>query len=244
MLQITQLLLTFALASTQIDALNPIRFRRHPIQVSELIARTVSNATSANIAIVPPRPLHQMLLPTANIITYPSISFFNTSTVFSVVANSVPISVPVIATYHTGTFAASAGAPVTITITFSKGPIALYSLLPAGPDVAGAIVSNNTLTFTVVAPRKLEVRINSAVTVIGDTVASTVMYLVVDLPEIASQIPSPTDPTVLYFAPGIHNLGLVQYNSTKLAPKKIYAVSNFLGLLSFYNTDRFFVPSA
>lgn len=231
MLRITQLLLTLALASVQIDAQ---RFRKHPIHVSELIARSVSNATSAKVSILPAIPLHQMLMPSANIITYPSISFFNTSTVFSVAANSVPISVPVIATYHTSTFAASAGGPVTITITFLKAPISLYSLLPAGPDVAGAIVNNNTLTFTVVAPRKLEVRINAAVTVIGDTVASNVMYLVVDLPEVPSQIPTPTDPTVLYFPPGIYNLGLVQYNSTNPAPKKIYAVSNFLDLFLRY----------
>lgn len=168
----------------------------------------------------------------ASIITYPTIPLFANSTVFGVTANSVHIDVPVAATYHTSAFSATSGL-VTIVVTSLKGPINMYTLEPAGPDVGSAVANGNTLTFTVQAPRKVEVRINSAVTYIGDTAASTVMYLIVDKPEIAAQIPSRTDPKVLYFGPGVHNLGLMLYNATNPPPSQIYAVSLHLISLDY-----------
>lgn len=145
---------------------------------------------------------------------------------FSLTANSVPISVSVVATFQTCYFAAIPNTPISVTVNYSPGIINQYSLLPTGKDVKSSTkILNNQITFSIFAPTKLELRINSAVTVIGDTPLSTVLYIIVDLPEVQNDIPAVNDPEVLYFKPGLHNLGYKVFDINHPAPKRIYVVS-------------------
>lgn len=165
-------------------------------------------------------------LTAATITVYPNAPL-NISSVFSMTANNILVPVQVPATYHNAAFSASASGLVTVSVTYHDVPITAYSLHPAGADVGGATLNGNIITFTVMAPRKVEIRVNEAVTYIGDTAATAVMYLSVDLPEVASEIPSPTDKTVLYYGPSTtpYNVGFMSYNSTNPPPRMIYIVS-------------------
>lgn len=85
------------------------------------------------------------------------------------------------------------------------------------------------MTFQLSSPYKVEVRVNDAVSTIGDVPSTTVMYLSVDLPEVKEEIPNASDSDVLYFGAGVHNVGYLEFNKTKAAPKHIYVVRYCFG---------------
>lgn len=139
------------------------------------------------------------------------------------------------ATYHTAAFSAPPAQSIEIVVTFLPGTITQFSLEPksalSGLLSSGSI-SGNSLSFTVQAPAKVEIRINTAVTLFSDTPATTALYLSVDLPEVPSEIPSASDTTGLFFGPGTHELGLKTFDGAgSKAPKWIYVVSRLLGLI-------------
>lgn len=131
----------------------------------------------------------------------------------------------VAATFNTAAFAAKPRGLITVTATYTGGKINEYTLLPAGPGLSSAKVSGNILTFQVQAPRKIEIRVNEAVTTVGDVLTTPSMYLIVDLPEVASEVPRPGDKGVQYFGPGTHDVGVITYSASNPPPKLIYIVT-------------------
>jgi hypothetical protein len=103
-------------------------------------------------------------------------------------------------------------APTTVTVTC---PSAIQSakVLPASRGIT-PIISGNKLTFKVDKPGALVVEVN------GDWVES--LQLFADPPE--QNVPSPSDPNVIYFGPGVHEVEHVDVHSGQtlyLAPGAI-----------------------
>lgn len=164
-------------------------------------------------------------LTSGNITSYPSPPTLPISTYFTLTANSLKIPVLVAATYHTASFSAPVGQAISLTLTYSGGDIKNFTVLPTGSGLLeSGTPHKNTLNFGLSSPYNVEVRINDAVSTIGDVPSTTVMYLSLDLPEVKEEIPNPGDGDVLYFGAGVHNVGYLEFNETKVAPKQIYVV--------------------
>lgn len=132
----------------------------------------------------------------ATITTYPDAPFPH-STLFTVTVNSLPITVLNAGRFNLSTFATSTG-PLDVTVKFLGGPITNHSLLPAGADLTGASVRGSAISFRLAnaAPRKVELRVNYAVSVIGNP-SDPVLYLFVDAPEVKPRSPTGTSPRLL-----------------------------------------------
>ena len=81
-------------------------------------------------------------------------------------------------------------------------PVQSVKILPSSSGIA-PVVSGNTVSFTVSKPGQLVLEIN------GDWIGS--LQLFINPPE--TDAPSPTDPNVIYFGPGIHEVERVEVGS-------------------------------
>jgi hypothetical protein len=112
---------------------------------------------------------------------------------------------------------------VQVTVTYAK-PVVTAKVLPSSSAVA-ATVSGNQVTFPVSQPGQLTVEVN------GDW--SNSLHLFVNSFE--TNIPSPKDPNVIYFAPGIYRINSIRVNAGQtvyLAPGAIvYANPTVIGPL-------------
>ncbi|KAM0747471.1 hypothetical protein T439DRAFT_328713 [Meredithblackwellia eburnea MCA 4105] len=195
-------------------------------------------AAAENVLILSSSPLLRKAA-SAAITTYPDAPF-PLSTLFSLTANDIPVSVLNVPSFNLSTFSATPG-PITFNLKYlGGGDITAASALPSGADLSDYGVSGNVFTFTLefgTSPRKLEVRINKGVTVIGNP-SVPVLYITVDPPE--TNIPDPNGAGVLYFGPGVHNMAQLSYDQTHPAPSQIYvapgALVNAAWLFSFINT--------
>jgi hypothetical protein len=82
----------------------------------------------------------------------------------------------------------------TVTVT-CPGPVQSAKLLPLSSGIIPAI-SGNQISFTVSKPGQLTLEVN------GDWIRS--LHLFINPPE--ANVPSPTDPQVIYFGPGVHEV--------------------------------------
>ncbi|KAL8277417.1 hypothetical protein RQP46_010139 [Phenoliferia psychrophenolica] len=105
----------------------------------------------------------------ASLTLYPNAPFA-ASTLFSVVANKRPVTVQTAGTFDVATFASTAGS-IAISFTYlATAPLTAYSLHPAGPDISLVKSKGSTVAFQLMMgsePRKIEVRVNTAVTSIA-----------------------------------------------------------------------------
>ncbi|SEM68132.1 Glycosyl hydrolases family 28 [Nonomuraea pusilla] len=135
---------------------------------------------------------------TATVTAYPVPAGARASGDFTVTANGVGAGV-----YDAGvnswgnhvsfsTFDFSRG-PVTVAITVGFG-FSGFSLLPASPPVR-ATATGRTITFTLAGPANLSL-------VLDGDYQGRVLHLFAQAPE--SDVPSPTDPGVVFFPPGYH----------------------------------------
>lgn len=102
-------------------------------------------------------------------------------------------------------------------------------------------VQGRTLSFTIAQPRHLTIEVN------GNWVNS--LHLFVNPPE--TNAPSPNDPNVIYFAPGIHEIGSLEVSSGKtvyvaggavvrgvIKPEEKFSISGYSGLRTYQPTLR------
>jgi hypothetical protein len=87
--------------------------------------------------------------------------------------------------------------PVTVTITkLQGGPIGTCSILPSSFGITPRI-SGNTVTFELDQPRKISVEFDGDIT----------HPMLVFADALETDIPNPNDTDVLYFGPGLHDIG-------------------------------------
>jgi hypothetical protein len=84
--------------------------------------------------------------------------------------------------------------PVDVSVTYNAGTVTTAKVRPASRGITPAI-SGNTMTFTISGPTKLTVDVN------GDTKHN--LHLFANPLEVNP--PSPSDPNVIYVAPGVYN---------------------------------------
>lgn len=93
--------------------------------------------------------------------------------------------------------------PVEVTVTCPE-PIQTAKLLPSSSGIK-PVVSGNSVTFTMTKPGQLTLEVN------GDWVNSLELFA----NPMETDIPSPTDPNVIYYGPGVHVLESVKVDSGK-----------------------------
>ena len=151
----------------------------------------------------------------SHVVPYPAIPGLTTSAVYTVKVNGQPVwtekfqtdfdfsklpdwfSAPYVSVQqeiHQASF--SCDGPVEISITVPRA-ILKASVRPASRNINPAI-SGNTMTFSIQGPDKLYIRIDSLAP----------LCLFADPPEI--NVPSPDDPGVHYFGPGVHHPGYIR----------------------------------
>ena len=137
--------------------------------------------------------------------------------------------------YDTGAFAYfDMQGAVTVTVSISS-PINKAKILPASAGIKPAI-HGNSITFTVDSPKNLTVEIN------GEWIRS--LHLFINPPE--KDIPAKTDPDVIYFDPGIHEITHLVVGDNKtvyiaggaivravIGPDEKYSVSSSTGLRNY-----------
>lgn len=92
--------------------------------------------------------------------------------------------------------------PVTALVTVRNRTVTSARVVPSSYNVTPT-VSGNTVTVRLPGPGKYELQVNGE---------SKPLYLFVNPPEINP--PSPSDPGVLYFGPGVHSVGRLQVGGT------------------------------
>ena len=151
----------------------------------------------------------------SHVVPYPAVPGLSTSAVYSVKVNGQPVwtekfqtdfdfsklpdwfSAPYVSVQqeiHQASF--SCDGPVEISITVPQA-ILKASVRPASRNINPAI-SGNTMTFSIQGPDKLYIRIDSLAP----------LCLFADPPEM--NVPSPNDPGVHYFGPGVHHPGYIR----------------------------------
>ncbi len=93
--------------------------------------------------------------------------------------------------------------PVTVTVTMPSA-VNTAKILPANAGIATSI-SGNQVTFIVLQPKNLTVEIN------GEWVESLHLFA----NPFETDVPSPTDPNVIYFGPGIHTVSKMTIGDNK-----------------------------
>lgn len=97
--------------------------------------------------------------------------------------------------YNTAAFAYfDMNAPVTVTVTMPSA-VTSAQVLPLTAGIAPA-VSGSQVTFTVSSPQNLTLEVN------GETVESLHLFA----NPFETNVPSPTDPNVIYYGPGVHTI--------------------------------------
>lgn len=91
----------------------------------------------------------------------------------------------------------------TVTVTIPS-PITSAKVLPASAGIM-PVIKGNTISFKVLSPQNLTVEVN------GEWVRS--LHLFVNPPE--TDVPSPDDPNVIYFGPGIHEVSSLVVGDNK-----------------------------
>ncbi|WP_168735667.1 carbohydrate binding domain-containing protein [Cohnella fermenti] len=84
--------------------------------------------------------------------------------------------------------------PVDVSVTYNAGTVSSAAVRPASKGIAPS-VAGNTLTFTISGPTKLSVEVN------GDINHN--LHLFANPLEV--DVPSPSDPDVIYLGPGVYN---------------------------------------
>lgn len=85
---------------------------------------------------------------------------------------------------------------VTVKVTKLKGSFSNCKILPSSYGITPQ-VHNNTVAFELNRPRKISVELDGDIT----------HPMLVFADPLETNIPSPTDPNVIYFDPGVHNVG-------------------------------------
>jgi hypothetical protein len=127
--------------------------------------------------------------------------------------------------------------PVRITVTSAR-PVESAVILPGSFNVK-PVVNGNTVTIDLSQPRHLTLEIN------GDYVNS--LHLFANPPE--KDAPSPDDPNVIYFGPGIHEITHMEVGSGKtvyvaggavvrgvIGPDEKFGISSYSGLRTYTPT--------
>lgn len=99
------------------------------------------------------------------------------------------------------------GGPVTVQITKLKGTAGAVKIRPTSYGIT-PVVNGNVVTFTLDKPRKVSVECS------GDPLQA--MFIFAGTPE--TDIPNPDDPNVVYWGPGVHDVG----NNYQLVAGKTY----------------------
>lgn len=126
---------------------------------------------------------------------------------------------------------------IQITVTCPK-PISSVRVLPSSLKIVPK-VSGNSLTFGLADPKPLTVEVN------GDWVHS--LHILANPPE--ENVPNKDDPNVIYFGPGIHEVGSMVVGSGKtvyiaggaivrgvIKPGEAYQISTYSGLRTYAPT--------
>jgi hypothetical protein len=85
---------------------------------------------------------------------------------------------------------------ITVKVTKLNGSFSTYKILPSSYKIRPQ-VHKNTVTFELDRPRKISVEFDGDIT--------HPMLIFADSPE--TNVPSPTDPNIIYFGPGVYNIG-------------------------------------
>ena len=94
-------------------------------------------------------------------------------------------------------------APVSVTVTLPT-TVNTVKILPANAGITSSI-SGNQVTFTVASPQNLTFEVN------GEWVESLHLFA----NPFETNVPSPTDPNVIYFGPGIHTVSSMNIGDNK-----------------------------
>lgn len=153
----------------------------------------------------------------AALVTYPGPSGISASTLFSLTVNAQPVFV-----YETNVnlqttwpqsqppekagvayFDFSGSVSVTVTVLYTT--VTSVTIRPASAGVSASISGGNQITFTLSSPQKLSIEINGSLS----------HPLLLFANGIEQNPPSPGDPGVIYYGPGLQNIGAVNIGSNQ-----------------------------
>jgi len=118
---------------------------------------------------------------------------------FAVKVNGADIPVYQAGSFQCAPFAFTGS--VTVQVTCLKKTFSTVQINPLSKGITARRVGN-TISFTLNQPRKLEIQINGATSQVKE--GDKLLYLFADAPE--ADPPKPDDPSVIYFAPGVHDV--------------------------------------
>jgi hypothetical protein len=129
--------------------------------------------------------------------------------------------------------------PVKITVTYTEA-VASAKVLPASYQIR-PVVAGKQITLTLNEPRHLSVEINGKWT--------NALHLFANPPE--KDRPKPDDPNVVYFGPGVHEVGSLEVGDNKtvyvaggavvrgvILPTEKFSISGYSGLKNYEPTFR------